>query len=458
LSIVDETAHELPVKPEQLAWGVMLLSFAAFCIVFLVATIALYNFLFESTVPMQTILRVGRGTVGITDAELIPRVVRTEEDLTNRTAVISTDSQSQSTISYRLPESEGSRLIAAITVKQGTSASLRRATLPRFDWSNVGYEIIVRDLEGEIDILITGETQNPFLLSLQDINGQTLHFLRKGRYRVTANGTLLEVVNREGEVVLFSKDLTEARIIPSGRRAIVLQDRNDVILTNARENLLENGLFVLSENIQEVEQSVSLPARWGCTNLQDSLPRGSYNLEYGDGRSSIRLLRAEGASSHGETRCKQPFPEPGAYVGDYNYLELTAAFYINFQSLSECGIAGSECPMMMMMEYTDMDGNEWRWVQGFYTNDDLQIDYPLRLGESSQDHQKINEKVWYTFETGNLFSILSPEQQPEYINNIEFYASGHQYDVFVSEIAMLVGINETIPPQVIEVSETPQAE
>jgi hypothetical protein len=29
-----------------------------------------------------------------------------------------------------------------------------------------------------------------------------------------------------------------------------------------------------------------------------------------------------------------------------------------------------------------------------------------------------------------------------------FYASGHEYDVFVSEIALMAGISEVVPPDV----------
>jgi len=209
---------------------------------------------------------------------------------------------------------------------------------------------------------------------------------------------------------------------------------------------------VLSDNTNDEATETPLPARWGCTNIQDNTPRGDYLVQFGDGRSSIRLVRAEDASSHGETRCKQFFPEPGIYLEGYSYLELTTTFFINFQSLSECGVEGSECPLMLLMEYVDVNGNEVQWYQGFYYRDDLQIDYPLRCSSCSQDHQKINEKVWYTFETGNLFASLPADQRPAYIENIEFYASGHQYDVFVSEIALFVGLTDVVPSEILNVN------
>lgn len=449
--IVEDRSYEFPTDPNHVAWGIMLIFFAIFCVVFLASVIAVYSFLFESTVPAQSVLRVGRGTVGITDADLIPRVVRSSEDLTGRTAIVSTDSQSQSTISYRLPD-DTNRLVAAVTLKQDTSANLRRATLPRFDWSSSRMEIEIRDLEGELDILVTGEGEQGFLLNLNTSSGHLVYFTRKGRYLVTASEEQSTVVTREGEAIVFQRDLREGHVVTASQSAIAIRERDDVLITPTRNNIIENGLFVLSDNTNDEATETPLPARWGCTNIQDNTPRGDYLVQFGDGRSSIRLVRAEDASSHGETRCKQFFPEPGIYLEGYSYLELTTTFFINFQSLSECGVEGSECPLMLLMEYVDVNGNEVQWYQGFYYRDDLQIDYPLRCSSCSQDHQKINEKVWYTFETGNLFASLPADQRPAYIENIEFYASGHQYDVFVSEIALFVGLTDVVPSEILNVN------
>lgn len=452
MSLAEEQTYEFPVDPNHIAWGIILIFFATFCVVFLASVIGIYSFLFESTVSAQSVLRVGRGTIGITDTDLIPRVVRNSEDLTGRTAIISTDSQSQTTISYRVPD-ETNRLIAAVTLKQDTSANFRRATIPRFDWSSSRIEIDIRDLEGEIDILVTGESDRGFLLNLETVSGHLVYFTRKGRYLVTSTEEQVTVVTREGEAIIFQQDLREGHVITAAQSATAMQEDDEIFVTPTRDNIIENGLFVLSDTSIAEEDETPLPARWGCTNIQDNTPRGDYRMQFGDGRSSIRLVRAEGASSHGETRCKQFFPEPGYSLEGYSYLELTTTFFINFQSLSDCGVAGSECPLRILLEYEDINGNDVKWDQGFYYLDDLQLDYPLRCSGCTQDNQKINEKVWYTFETGNLFASLPADQRPAYIKSIELYASGHQYDVYISEIALFVGLTDIVSPDTLDVSE-----
>ena len=94
-------------------------------------------------------------------------------------------------------------------------------------------------------------------------------------------------------------------------------------------------------------------------------------------------------------------------------------------------------------------GVEREWIQGFFSQHDAQRQYPtacVTCPQIYQPHQFINEQAWYTFETGNLFDLLIPAERPAYISRFEFYASGHEYDVFVSEVVLLGGQLEVIPP------------
>ena len=207
--------------------------------------------------------------------------------------------------------------------------------------------------------------------------------------------------------------------------------------------MLENGLFTFAS----VDTATSaLPQRWGCFNEQDDLPRGVYALENLQGRSVLRLLRTDRASSHGETRCLQPIIPENRDVTQFNYLELEASFMVDYQSLPDCGIRGSECPLMLYMTYKDTSGEDREWYQGFYYSSDPSVSYPPRCESCTQDHLLINGKVWYTFETGNLFFILPPTARPAQIKSVEFYASGHQYDVYVSEIMLSVGYGDVPVP------------
>ncbi|HLU10037.1 MAG TPA: hypothetical protein VK003_10260, partial [Oceanobacillus sp.] len=59
-------------KAQRLAWTVLLVSFAIFCVICVASGIGVHYFLFRSTVPMLTELTVGRGTAIVTHPDLSP--------------------------------------------------------------------------------------------------------------------------------------------------------------------------------------------------------------------------------------------------------------------------------------------------------------------------------------------------------------------------------------------------
>ncbi|RMG85617.1 MAG: hypothetical protein D6712_09120, partial [Chloroflexi bacterium] len=277
------------IKPERLAWGVVLIAFAIFCTVCALTTIGVYSFFFQSTVPMRVDLVVGVGSVAITESDLIPRVERGVRDLTSVVnASVSTDQQSQGTLSFRIPDEDG-RLLAAVTVKRNTTLSLRGASLPRFSWSTSDYIIDLRDFRGEVDILVTERNDdNHFVLSVLSPTGAQIHIDTTGQYTLTSNDTLVQVVNRRGRAILFAPDLSTNRAIPAGNRGTLILQTNEIILDSAFTDLLVNASFDTVYDAEASEQP-RLPERWGCSNNQEDLPIGQWLPQIVDGRGVIRL-------------------------------------------------------------------------------------------------------------------------------------------------------------------------
>lgn len=195
------------------------------------------------------------------------------------------------------------------------------------------------------------------------------------------------------------------------------------------------------------DTSIRMPMHWGCSNKQKELPGGTYTVTEREGRTALQLFRGDNATTNGETRCQQPYAAPGRDVSGYRFLELETTFLIKSQSISECGIEGSECPLMIHIKYTDTNGIAREWYQGFYALlDPLYDSYKSRCASCTQDHQQINGDVWYTYESGNLFIVLPEDARPATISKIEFYASGHQYDVYVGELSLFAGDQDALPP------------
>jgi len=66
-----------------------------------------------------------------------------------------------------------------------------------------------------------------------------------------------------------------------------------------------------------------------------------------------------------------------------------------YQSLAGGGILGSEYPLMVRIDYTDVYGKDQFWVHGFYFRDPVK-GWPTINGE------KIPPFVWWPYESPNL--------------------------------------------------------
>ena len=425
---------EFRVSPDRMAWRVVITFFALFC-VFVVLTLTIsYYFLFESTISVETVVRVGRGTAGITETNLIERSVRSSYRLTSRNVTVRTDSQSQSTISFYDQQNNTENLVATVTLRGETTLTIRNASTPRFEWSNANYSIELREFSGELDILVGETVETGLEFIIVDDQGIETQIIDPGHYQLQSSLEQFSLTNFEGTAAIFTEENAQPHLIAVGERGDLLTDLGSIITSPIRRNLVHNADFEI------VSTEALVPEGWWCTDTQDAPPSGVYATEMRDGRSAIRLTRNQEARNHGETGCWQPIGEENFPLDDYSYLSINATFLVNFQSLTQCGVDGSECPMMLQLDYLDSNGNPQKWFQGFYYNDELRFDYPGRCSTCVQDHQRINEKAWYTFESENLLRVIPAELRPEIITGIAFYAKGHEYDVSVNRVELQVGL------------------
>jgi hypothetical protein len=390
-------------------------------------------FLFQSSVLMETSIQVGRGSVSVAGS-----TVYVGTDLTNGDK-LRTDPQSQATIAFRDSE-QSDHLVAAITMQGNTNLTVWRSVRPRFHWGTGTYNIELQDFSGDLDVFIPKDLLRDVRLTVRTPQDVLADFGASGQYSISVSASQLRVVNRQGMVSIIPANSNEGRAVPVDSQGIITFDNpSEVALSPALVNILWNSTF---EDVFSPPGSVgpqALALAWGCTNSTTNLPRGSYHAEIQDGRYLLRLLRAENAESHGETRCGTWFPNGGYDVANLGTLVLRASFNIQYQSLNVCGTDGSECPLMLRVDYLDANGIGHIWYHGFYATKDLQQNYPLTCDSCASEHEQVNEKTWYTYDSGNWFTLFSPDQRPTTIVNVQFYASGHQYDVYVGEVALLAG-------------------
>lgn len=452
---------------EQVTWGMLWLAFAVFCLTIGLMGVGLYYFLYNSIVPMPSILHVSRGTLGVTTTDLLELVVRDNRSLMSGEIIsVPPDTQGVILISDN-SDMETSHLVA-LTLRGDTQVRFVNALRPRFDWGVEAYRITLVGITGDIDVSISPSLQRPLQLELIASGGDLASFDRPGDYTVSVRGDQLQVVSYDGAARLVSEDrAVPALEIPVGSRGVLSMSNNQIISLPGYVDLLGALTFtpdtLISANPDTPSEVLASPLTWICFNPSDTQePRGTYNVEEIDGRRAVHLLRAQNATTHGETRCTQRFGGSlGVDISGYNYLSLRVVFRIVSQSLAVCGIAGSECPLMLNMQYIPAiyeaeaaptltiedfgsifdplrpsPGRNWR--KGFYVMPRGELDAPQRCDTCFQEHSLVRADEWYTFDSGNLLTPFAPEDRPRYLLNFSFYASGHQYDVYISDMQMLV--------------------
>jgi hypothetical protein len=444
--LVDITADARPVRQprletQQVAWGVILLSFAVFCLLCIAAGIGLHYFVFKSTVPMVSVLTVGRGTVGLTGTDLIEQVVRDRRELLN-SSIITTDRQSQATLNF-IDQRSDRQLVAAVTINNNTRLDLDEVSRPRFEWSASGYEINLSDVSGRLDIFMPHDVGREVRLTVSSPAGTAAVFTAPGQYSVNSTAEQLIINNLNGIVTVLPAHGQYAQTIASGQRGLIVHETGELSLSPMFTELIAKRTFDQTNVFEASAIGTQVrEAAWGCYNTLNDYPIGAYGLTIVDGRPALQFVRGGGAQSHGETGCVYTLGPTGRGfdVSEFDYLGLQVIFKIHSHSLSTCGIQGSECPLMLRMDYIPVTGQPAvSWYHGFFVNHNEQLNYPQICDSCTQEHEAVNDDAWYTYQSDNLFALIPPNLHPASILNLRIYASGHEYDVYVSQVGLFGG-------------------
>ena len=231
------------VNPHHLAWGILLACFALFCLLLLTILLSANHFLFQSALPMNAILNVGRGTVGLSDLANPVEQVGVNGSVIAGGVIIRSDPQSQGTILFMDGDEENERLLASLTLQRNSRVTLLSAERPRFAWSRRGYEIALQDVIGEINVTIT-EHAGPQMRIRGITPGRArLQMTGTGTYTIEGASEELRLFNHSGQVRLESADGRQIRNVPVSGQGAVLYEVPRVELRPGYQNLLLDGDF-----------------------------------------------------------------------------------------------------------------------------------------------------------------------------------------------------------------------
>jgi hypothetical protein len=398
-------------NPERLAWVVLLASFFV-CIGLIVAVpLGARAFALFSQAQQNVSLEVHRGPLRVTwggRGEPIA-IAEQRDDIPERT-VVTTD-LTEGRLVMHAPQKD-SPVVASVQLYNNTGVVLSSARSPRFSVSQLPHHIALEVLSGRVRINVANTEDRPTTAEVQTSHGTMT--LTEGSYEVKVNSTT-EVTVRHGraEICVDQQAITLA---PNQR--VILSDGKVSEPLPAVRNLVTNGDFQAELN------------DWATYSRQadPEQPAGNIGIVSNEGRRVVDFYRD--GSNHAEVGIRQ---EINYDVRDFASLELHLAVRVISEDIGGfggCGSLGSECPIIVRIDYRDIYGSESESLHGFY------IGEPQDGWLTYEWAEPMQEGNWRTYDSGNLMEELA-DTPPALIKSLTIYASGHSFHAMVTEVELL---------------------
>ena len=403
-------------NPERLAWTVLLISLFM-CIGLAVSVpLAVGSIVNDSSETATITLDVQQGTALVNRAGAAePIGVTTSLSNLPEGTSIRADENVQALLTIRSPHDNS--ILETVQVYGSTDLEIARARVPRFQMSPRPHQIDLVTNIGRVRVNVAGGDARPIEAALTTPQARTL--LQEGSYAFEVSNDETQVTVRDGLAQVSAQGATQ-EVSPQQRTVVKLNGPPSGVLSPER-NLVTNGNFRLP-----------LSGTWDTYNdLQNEREQpGTVTIQTVGGQRSA-VFERQGAY-HAETGIRQTI---NRNVRDFASLRLHFVARVFDQDVPVCGQAGSECPLMLRLDYKDQDGTDRSFLQGFYTRQDGSGANPTynTTSGSRNEHRRIPPNVAYTYDSANLMETLKPAQ----ITAITFYASGHSYRSSVAEVELL---------------------
>ncbi len=308
--------------------------------------------------------------------------------------------------------------IATVQLYDETECVLSLARSPRFSASPLPHRLTLKMEAGRVRVNVYGTLDRSTIVEVQTPQGSIT--LTEGSYEVKINAES-EATVRYGQAVVVGDSGDESSLGP-GERAILRSDGIDGPLPAAR-NLVANGDF-----------QDPLESGWQTYNRQTDPQQSPGRIELVtsvvDNEETTAVNFYRDAVNHAELGITQAINYD---VRDFASLELQMAVNIAYQNIlgfGGCGYLGSECPIIVRINYRDIHGADREWLHGFYTGRPAE-DWLLNYWAES-----VEIGTWQAYSSGNLMEELAGTP-PAVIQSLTVHASGHSFDALVTEVELL---------------------
>jgi len=410
-------------NPERLAWVVLLLSFLT-CVGLTVAVpLGIRHYILYARVGQKVTLEVQRPPLSVTLAGrgLPVSVAEHYDDVPEQTIV--TTAATAGRLVTHAPGAD-SPIVATVQLYDYTKITFSAAQSPRFTASRLPHQVALEMEAGRVRISVSGDDGRSTTVEVHTPHGTTM--LVEGTYWINVNATMTEITVRDGYANVNS-DTEQSISLGPAERAIIRDGQIFGPLSAAR-NLVANSDFAapLDESWVSYSKDVQFEGE----------PGGKVEKAEVEGRPVIVIERQ--GEGHAETGITQQI---NVDIRDFSSLQLHLLLYIEDHNVPVCGSLGSECPVMVRIDYEDADGADQQWLQGFYSLPDASTPgNPLFCVTCNirNDHIQAPEDTWYSYDSENLIPLLSQDgKTPILINSITVNASGHTYKALIAEIELI---------------------
>ncbi len=410
-------------NPELLAWMVLLISFFI-CVSLAIGTpIGIRYYIYHARASQDVTLEVQQGPLramlpGRGEFTSIPEH---RGDVPERTVVATDATLGRLVIRARRADSP---ILASVQLYNYTEVTLSSARSPRYAPSRLPHQITLNMRAGQVRIRVFDDGDKPTLVRVQTPQG--IAVLTRGRYELKVNGNQMELTAYNGQADL-SKGEWAARLRPTERPeyAIVNSERIVGPLPHA-SNLVTNGDFV-----------APLEENWNTYSRIDVAGEAGGTAQITTIENIPALIITRQGQGPAQTGIAQ---ELDADVSGLRSLRLHLLLRVEEQDVPLCGSLGSECPVMVRIDYVDANGTDQEWTQGFYALPDATSVNPEVCVTCSthNQHIRVPQGTWYAYLSSNLIPPLSQGgQPPRLIKTIAIYASGHTYQAIITEVELI---------------------
>ncbi len=400
-------------NPERVAWLVLWGAFLGFLMLCSAVPVGARSYLLFSESKKEALFEWISGTPSIQEPDSPAPIAVTnasKQIQLKQDSVIVTDANSKGIVTFF----DGSTL----TIFPNTQVALIDMRAPSFDWGRAPMTIVVREERGRIKVSpapLYAEGNESARQRVFEVNTRHLvASLSEGSFAVDVN-----TVDTDSSQIVAAYGV--AQVIAQGRSVSIASRQRTVVTRGnpplpampAAQDLIVNGDF-------------KDPPERGWNSYQDqTLPLGIADIAtLGDLRAG-HIVRSNSNQASANTGIIQTINRD---VSDFHVLKLTADIRLHNQSLAGGGYLSSEYPLILRLKYRDANGSEVEWVHGFY--------YQNTTNNPTNNGEQIPVDTWYPFESGNLFE--TQKFTPFYITTLELYASGWDYESYVTNVRLVV--------------------